>query len=97
VSVDAVSLVSDRYQSTDGSPFYLKLYVGGVRRTAEGIQGTFEWREWQLKAGDKATIRVVDVDEADISPLGRERTMAEVTESAEREELAHLFRKYGGS
>jgi hypothetical protein len=96
VSVVAVSAVRDRrYQPKDERPFQLTLHVGGLRRTAEGIQGTFEWLDRQLEIGDEATIRVVDVDEADVSPPERERTIAAVTESGEREELAYLIRKYG--
>jgi len=96
VSVVAVSSVSDpRHQRTDEPPSHLKLHVGGLRRTAEGTQGTFRWFERQLKVGDEATIRVVDVDEADISRLESERTIAEVTENGERKELAYLMRKYG--
>jgi hypothetical protein len=98
VSVAVVSLVGDRrYQPQDEPSLDMKLHVGGLRRTAEGIQSTFQWLERQLKVGDEATIRVVDVDEADISPLEGQTTMAEVTERGERKELAYLIRKYGVS
>jgi hypothetical protein len=96
VTVTAVSMIRDRrYRPEDEPPIHLKLNVGGLRRTAEGTQGYFEWVERQLTVGDEATIRVVDVDEADISRLKTESTMAKMTEDAERNELAYLIRKYG--
>lgn len=96
VSVVAISAARDpRYRPKDEPPIDLKLHVGGLRRTAEGTQGSFEWLDRQLEVGDEASIRVVDVDGADISPLQRERIMAEVTEEGERYELAYLIRKYG--
>jgi hypothetical protein len=96
VSVFTGSAVRDRkYQSPDEPPIDLRLHVGGLRRTVDGIQGSVEWLERQLKVGDEVTIRVLDVDQGDISPPTRERTISEVTENGEREQLAYLIRKYG--
>jgi len=96
VTVFAGSAVRDqRYQPPNEPPSDLRVHVGGIRRTDDGLQGTVQWLERRLKVGDEVTIRVVDVDEADISPPARERTIAEVTESGEREQLAYLIRKYG--
>jgi hypothetical protein len=95
-SVVATSVVRDkRYRPADEPSIDLRLHVGGLRRTAEGTQGTVEWLDRELRLGDKVTIRVVDVGEADIAPPSRERTMAEVTESGERYQLAYLLKKYG--
>ena len=68
------------------------LHVGGLRWTVDGIR-TVQWVERRLKVGDEVTIRVADVDEADISPPTRERPIAEVTESGERKQLAYLIRE----
>jgi hypothetical protein len=96
VSVTAVAMIRDRrYRLQDEPPIHLELHVGGSRWTVDGIQGSFEWLSRQLTVGDEVAIRVVDVDEADISPLESERSMAELTENAERKELAYLVGKYG--
>jgi hypothetical protein len=96
LSVVAISAVRDRRHHPEDEPLVdLKLHVTGLRRTADGAQGTFEWLDCALSVGDEAVIRVVDVDEADLSPVRRERAMAEMTEEAERYELACLLRKYG--
>ena len=96
VSVVAGSGVREpSYQPPDEPPIDLLLHVGGLRRTVDGTQGTVQWLERRLKVGDGVTIRVADVDEADISPPTRERRIAEVTESGERKQLAYLIGKYG--
>jgi hypothetical protein len=96
VSVFVGSAVRDRrYQPADESPIDVKLSVTGLRRIDEEIQGSVEWLERSLRVGDRITISVVDVAEADISPVARERTIAEVTESGERQQLAYLTKKYG--
>ena len=69
VSVFAGSAVRDRtYQPPDEPPIDLRLSVSGLRRSADGIQGSVEWLERGLKVGDVVTIAVVDVAEADVSP-----------------------------
>jgi hypothetical protein len=96
LAVTANSVIRDpRYQPPDDPPIDLTFYVGGLRRTEEGTQGAVQWLEKPLNVGDEVTIRVVDVDVADISPLRLERTIAEVTESGEKQLLAYLIRKYG--
>jgi hypothetical protein len=96
LSVFAGSMVRDRrYQPADETPTDLRLSVNGLRRSDEGIQGSVEWLERSLKVGDRITISVVDVDEAEMSRPARERTIAEVTENGERQQLAYLLKKYG--
>jgi hypothetical protein len=96
VSVVVGSAVRDkRYQPPHEPPIDLKLYVGGLRRTVDGVQGSVEWLERPLKVGDEVTIRVVDVENSDLSVPATERTISAVTENGEREQLAYLIRKYG--
>jgi hypothetical protein len=94
VSVVVGSTVRE-YQPPDEPPIDLRLHVGGLRRTVEGIQGSVVWLERPLKVGDEVTILVADVENDDVSTPARERTIAEVTEGGEREQLAYLIRKYG--
>ncbi len=96
VTVVASSAMRDpRHQSPDEPQVDLSLQVVGLRRTDDGIQSSVEWLEQRLKVNDQLVIRVVDVDEADLSLPTKERTVADVTESAERKQLVYLIRKYG--
>ena len=96
MSVLAVSAVRNRrYQAPDEPPSDLRVHVGGIRKSAEGIQAHVQWLERQLEVGDVITISVVDVPESDISPPAKETTAAELMEKGERGQLAHLIKKYG--
>ena len=97
VSVVAGSVVREpSYQPPDEPPIdFVRRTSVGSDGTVDGTQGTVQWLERRLKVGDEVTIRVADVDEADISPPTRERPIAEVTESGERKQLAYLIGKYG--
>ena len=98
MSIVAGSAMRDRrYQAADEPPIDLRLHIGGLRRSAEGIQAHVLWLERQLEAGDVITISVVDVPESDISRPTKETTMAELTEKGERAELARLMKKYGAT
>ena len=73
----------------------IKFELGGLWTSPDGAREHVSWTNIHaLKAGDKLLLEIVDTDTAD-EPLHRSRTEAFTIETAERNQLRHLLKKYG--
>ena len=73
----------------------LKFELGGLWTSPDGAREHVSWTNLHaLKAGDKLLLEIVDTESAD-EPLLRSRTEALTIETAERNQLRHLLKKYG--
>jgi hypothetical protein len=73
----------------------LKFELGGLWTSPDGAREHVSWTNiHKLKAGDRLSLEIVDTESAD-EPLHRSRTEAFTIETAERNQLRHLLKKYG--
>jgi hypothetical protein len=71
---------------------YIRVYVGGLSRPDnENIKYYFRWPEAELIKGSSATIRIIEVSDAE-APKKRYRSDAEVSEPAYTEEEIRAMR-----
>jgi len=73
----------------------LKFELGGLWTSPDGAREHVSWTNIRaLKAGDKLSLEIVDTKSAD-DPIHRSRTEAFTIETAERNQLRRLLKKYG--
>jgi hypothetical protein len=73
----------------------LRFELGGLGASPDGGREHVSWTNHRaLKAGDKLSLEIVDTESVD-EPLHRSRMDAHAIETAERNQLRHLLKKYG--